>query len=124
MLSRSILFDGPPGAERSLYASLNIASSDACLWTDEAAFLEFGRNGAMIDVVEGDFRLSIDLILFDIDAEVLSDRIAQAAVDEIRIAMPDEASESPWVYMLWEKGAVRRVLMNQEDDLFVISQGL
>ncbi|MBX7158351.1 MAG: hypothetical protein K1X66_08205 [Verrucomicrobiae bacterium] len=121
MISCSILFNGSAESERQFFASLNINIRDVLFWGGRYSFLEARRNGALAGTVSGDFMKSMDLYLFDIDETTLFQRLAEAAMENVRIAMPDEESKQPWNYLLWENGIMKRIRIIEDDDRFLIS---
>lgn len=66
--------------------------------------------------VTGDFFLACDIDLFGTTQEQLQTKLKALSLQGIAVAMPDEASESEWSFLVFENGAVRTELVFNDDE--------
>jgi hypothetical protein len=118
MISRSLLFSGPPGSECHVYRTLGISPQNVTGWEADGRFLQDKENGAFIASVGGDFELAIEVFLFDVDERSFLDRLGICTAVGVRLAVPDEDTDMPDAFLLWEDGACRPAAIDQIDDDF------
>lgn len=103
-----------------LLGSFNILSDSIVFYGSETSFLEISQNGALVSSVEWDFNWAIDLFLFDIEESVLMQRFSDVSNPSLWIAMPDEESDDPELFWLWQNSVAVKWRIIEDDKKFFL----
>ena len=74
------------------------------------------ENSIFFSVIDGDFFLACDVGLFHTTQNEFQSKLLALSLQGVKIALPDEASESPFNCFIFENGAVRSAVVLQDDD--------
>ena len=118
MLSRSFYIASPADPIAVLAGELSIPEENCLAYEAQPGdYGFFGRreNSLFFAPVSGSFQFAVDVNLFALDWPALEAKLLAASTRGLLIAVPDETSEFPWDFLLYEAG-VRREVQVLEDD--------
>ena len=73
------------------------------------------ENSIFFSAIHGDFFLACDVGLFCTTQKEFHSKLLALSLKGVKIALPDEASESPFDYFIFENGAVRSAVVLHDD---------
>ncbi len=126
MISRSLYLASPLDPIAILADGLKIRPEN-CFehqsHSSDYSFFTREENSLFFSSVEGAFQISVDVNLFHVDWPDLEAKLMELSQKGLVVALPDEDSDSPFDYLIYEDGekqAVQVVEDEQTDRLRVL----
>ena len=128
MLDASLYISGGGQALPALALMLDVMPKNAVAHAQpgvDFGFYQRQENSIRCSSVKGDFSFACDVGLFRITAFQLHEKLRQLGEQGWVIALPDETSESPLQYWLFENGSAKTavILRNDASDKVTIWRG-
>jgi hypothetical protein len=122
-LSRSLLIQGGHDAVHALARALGVDEPHRFFDAGEGVTMALGqqRSSLTAAAIAGDFSWSVDLYLFGVSSEALVDALRAHALAERCFALPDDHSDNPFHYTVYEQGLSRQVSIVENEDSSVFT---
>ena len=118
MFSASLYIGGHGKALSDLADALGVLPSNVLRHAQsdvDFSFYTRCENSIFFSAIHGDFSLACDVGLFHITQNGFHSKLLALSLKGLKIALPDEASESPFDYLIFENGAVGSAVVLHDD---------